>query len=116
MTTLARNHRWRDLFTADRAIASLNIMNQMKPTRSTQARKESANESLPSTKNSKSRKDHFAPPVVLSKYRHFKLSSDSIRSRTLKLINRERDEEVKGWEVLNTERGEKLKQLREKLS
>lgn len=30
MTTMARNYHWRDLLKADRAITSLNIMNEAK--------------------------------------------------------------------------------------
>ena len=88
MITSTRNYHWRDLLKADRAITSLNIMNEVKAHKSTKANKQqSANGSLSTNKKSESKSSHFiAPvPVVLNRYRHFKLSSDSIKSRTIKI-------------------------------
>lgn len=86
------------------------------------SKQQSANESFSANKRSESKNSHFVAPVVLSRYRNFKLTNDGVKSRTFKVINKSqgRNSEVDKLEreVLKTERNsrDQVKQLRERIN
>ena len=81
---------------AERALSSLSIMNRLKPNDSSHQQSsiidnQSSNHLSTEDDKTSSHKNNLMAPVVLNRYHSFKMSSDSIRSRTLKVKSKERD-------------------------